>query len=97
MTEIGDQIAMRVDDWRWSMLSRLDLWNVRLFVGTLSMGFALGYMCAVKFEKARMKQKPIPVVTKIVEKIPVPSAHNQKGLREERLEHSHNARTKGSF
>ena len=65
MTEIGDQIAMRVDDWRWSMLSRLDLWNViELLVVTLSMGFALGYMCAVKFERARMKS--IPVGTKVV-------------------------------
>ena len=65
LNEVGDKIAMRVDSWRWGMLSWSDLWNViELLVVTLSMGFALGYMCAVKFERARMK--PIPVGTKIV-------------------------------
>ena len=60
MTEIGDDISVEVVAWRWSMLSWLDFWNViELFVVILSMGFALGYVCAkYMVERAR----PIPVV-----------------------------------
>ena len=74
MTDIGDKIA--IDDWRWNMLSGLGLWNViELLVVILSMGFALGYMCAVKFERARMKS--IPVGPKVVPGSPPPWTDRQ--------------------
>ena len=54
MTEIGDDIAVEVVAWRWSMLAWLDFWNViELFVVALAMGCALGYMCAVKVKKEK--------------------------------------------
>ena len=58
---IVNQIAMGIDGWNWGM----DLWNViELLVVTLSMGFVLGYTCAIK--SARVKA--IPVDTKADEK-----------------------------
>ena len=65
LKENFDQIAMRVDG--WSMLSWLGLWNViELLVVTLSIGFVIGYMCAVKLERARVKA--IPAGAQIVKK-----------------------------
>ena len=62
MTEIGDDIAVEVVAWRWSMLSWLDFWNViELFMVILSMGIALGYLCAVRVERARVVHVPAPV------------------------------------
>ena len=59
MTEVGDDIVVEVVAWRWSMLSWLDLWNViELLIVVLSMGVALGWLCATKVKKAR----EIPVV-----------------------------------
>ena len=60
---IVNQIAMGIDGWNWGM----DLWNViEMLIVTLSMGFVLGYTCAIKSERARVKA--IPVDTKVVEK-----------------------------
>ena len=59
MTEVGDDIVVEVVAWRWSMLSWLDFWNViELFMVVLSMGVALGCMCATKMKRTRV----IPVV-----------------------------------
>ena len=59
MTEVGDDIVVEVVAWRWSMLSWLDLWNViELLIVVLSLGVALGWLCATKAKKAR----EIPVV-----------------------------------
>ena len=61
MTEIGDDIAVEVVAWRWSMLAWLDFWNmIELFVVVLAMGVALGYVCAAKVRKE--KPRVIPVV-----------------------------------
>ena len=59
LTVVVEQIAIRVDSGHWNMLSWLDLWDViELLVVTLSVGFALGYMCAVRFERVRTKNIP---------------------------------------
>ena len=63
MTEVGDDIVVEVVAWRWSMLSWLDFWSViELFIVVLSMGVALGCLCATKVKKARV----IPVVPPVV-------------------------------
>ena len=51
--DVGDQIVIRaVDNWQW--LPKIDLWNViELLLIVFAMGFVIGYMCAVKSERAR--------------------------------------------
>ena len=54
LKENFDQIAWRIDD----LSTSWGYWNLfELLVVTLSIGFVLGYMCAVKFGRAR--EKPI--------------------------------------
>ena len=64
LAEIVSQVAMRVDG---RMLSGVALWTVfELLIVTLVIGFALGYTCAMKVERARMDT---PIGTKIVKQI----------------------------
>ena len=59
MTEIGDDIAVEVVAWRWSMLAWLDFWNmIELFVVVLAMGVALGCKCATKVTKEKPRVIP---------------------------------------
>ena len=59
MTEIGDDIAVEVVAWRWSMLAWLDFWNmIELFVVVLAMGVALGCKCATKVTKEKPREIP---------------------------------------
>ena len=60
LEENFDQFVMRVDGWRLSQW--LDLLNViELIVVASAIGFVLGYMCAVRIERARVKVIPVDI------------------------------------
>ena len=60
MTAVGDDIVVEVVAWRWSMLSWLDFWSViEMFGIVLSMGIALGWLCATKMKKKSAREIPV--------------------------------------
>ena len=50
LTVAVEQIAITFDSGLWDV--------IELIVVTLAVGFVLGYMCAVRYDKARMKDIP---------------------------------------